>query len=85
LAQRPVLGVSAASLVVMVASIVALGCLVAGIMPSITQRAPRTAGEPNLTSAFIQAVMALLTLLSAIGVVWGGATALIIAPCVALR
>ena len=79
-------GARAATLVVIIATVVALILLSLPMLaPTMMRRRRPGSTEPASLSSFAQGVMALLALLSALGVAWAGAAALIVAPCISLR
>jgi hypothetical protein len=85
-AGQMLLGVPLAPAIVVVATVAALLSL-AGVMlaPRLKSAPPRRRADRDPPNSFEVRVMRLLALLSAIGVAWAGATAFIIAPCLALR
>lgn len=75
---------SIASLIV-AATAVALALLVLAMFTEIPRRHNADKSGPAAATSFDQSVMASLALLSAIGVTWAGATALIVDSCLQLR
>jgi hypothetical protein len=69
--------------IVVVATVVALVPLAAATR--MLWKNPRRIGAAARALSFYDAVMLLLVLLSAVAVVWAGATSLIVSPCAALR
>jgi hypothetical protein len=61
------------------ATVAALALLLAGAVVAYRRREAMQHASP--TARFCRDVMMLLTLLSACGVTWAGATALLVAPC----
>jgi hypothetical protein len=72
-----------ATAIVVVATVVALGLLV--VATRRLWKNPRRRGPAAGALSFYDAVMLLLLLLSAVAVIWAGATSLIVSPCAALR
>jgi hypothetical protein len=68
----------AATITALAATVAALALLLAGAVVAYRRR---TTQHANATTRFCRDVMLLLTLLSACGVAWAGATALFVAPC----
>jgi hypothetical protein len=76
-----VLGLDATVLIVIVTTVVALALLPLSVL---AWRVHPAAGISD-GERFYPRLMTLLAVLSACGIVWAGAAALIVAPCVALR
>jgi hypothetical protein len=72
----------AATITALAASVVAVALLLAGAFAVYRRRATQHA---SATTRFCRDVMLLLALLSACGVAWAGATALLVAPCPAFN
>jgi hypothetical protein len=70
--------------IVLAATVAALALLLAATVTGYRRRNAAHA-DSRAATRFCHDVMVLLTLLSACGVVWAGATALLVAPCVGLR
>ena len=69
----------AATITALAATVAALALLLAGALAAYRQGGATPA--TNAVARFCRDVMLLLTLLSACGVAWAGATALLVAPC----
>ena len=80
--MRPGGGGAAAIATALAATVAALALLLAAAFIAYRQRDVAHT-DTSAVTRFCRDVMLLLTLLSACGVAWVGATALIVAPCVA--
>jgi hypothetical protein len=69
----------AATITALVATVAALALLLAEVFAAYRRR--DAAHDASAVTRFCRDVMLLLTLLSACGVAWAGATALLVAPC----
>jgi hypothetical protein len=69
----------AATTTALAATVAALALLLAGAVAAYRRRDARH--DASAVARFCRDVMLLLTLLSACGVAWAGATALLVAPC----
>jgi hypothetical protein len=69
----------AATITALAATVAALALMLAGALAA--SRRPDASHDVSAVARFCHDVMLLLTLLSACGVAWAGATALLVAPC----
>jgi hypothetical protein len=79
-------GLTLPTIFVIAATFVALFALsAAGYLPRLRRHLSSGRGESEEERIFERRLMYWLTLLAAVGILWGGATAVLVAPCVALR
>ncbi len=86
LAGRSVAGMGIIPFLILSATLISLALLLAAVVaPAAASRFARASGWFGQDVAFYRRVMVLLAILSAVGVVWAGATTLAIPDCPQLR